>query len=118
MQINDDDSGLNDLFGRYRSACPEAEPGETFMADIWQRIEERRNFRFAFQQLARPLMAVSAILVVLLLILNLVSNQHARLTSPSYVDALMAEHTAEKTDYTEAVRGVAAPGEGPEAHRQ
>lgn len=100
-----DDSGLDDLFARYRSACPEPEPSANFMPGIWRRIESRHTFRFVFQQLARPLMAGSAALVVLLLILNIVSSQHARLSDPSYVDALLADHTAEKTYYTEAIRG-------------
>jgi hypothetical protein len=74
------------------------------MPAVWRRIESRRSFRHVFQQFARPLMAGSAALVVLLLILNIVSSQPARLSAPTYVDALLAEHTAEKTYYTEAIR--------------
>ena len=103
--MTNNDSGLDDLFASYRSACPEPDPGANFMPGLWHRIESRHSFRFVFQQLARPLMAGSAALVVLLLILNIVSSQHARLSDPSYVDALMADHTAEKTYYTEAIRG-------------
>jgi hypothetical protein len=99
------DSGLNDLFERYRLACPEPEPDANFMPAVWRKIEARRSFRLVFAQLARPLMAGSAALVVLLLILNIVSNEHTRLSSQSYVDSLLAEHTAEKTYYTEAIRG-------------
>lgn len=73
------------------------------MPTLWQRIESRHSFRFVFERLARPLMAGSAALLLLLMILNFVANQHTRLTAPSYVDALLAEHTAEKTYYTEAV---------------
>ncbi len=104
--------GLNDLFQKYRAACPDVEPGANFMPGIWQRIESRHSFRFVFQQIARPLMAGSAALVLLLLLLNIVSSQHTRLTAPSYVDALMADHTAEKTYYTEAIRS------GPSAEEQ
>ena len=103
--MTNNDSGLDDLFANYRSACPEPEPSANFMPGIWRRIESRHSFRFVFQQLARPVMAGSAALVVLLLILNMVSSQQARLSDPSYVDALMADHTAEKTYYTEAIRG-------------
>ena len=102
--MTNNDSGLNDLFAKYRSACPEPEPSANFMPGIWRRIESRHTFRFVFQQLARPVMAGSAALAVLLLILNIVSSQHARLSDPSYVDALLADHTAEKTYYTEALR--------------
>lgn len=103
--MTNNDSGLDDLFAKYRSACPELEPSQNFMPGIWHRIESRHNFRIVFQQLARPLMAGSAALVVLLLILNIVSSQHARPSDPSYVDALLADHSAEKTYYTEAIRG-------------
>lgn len=102
--MTNDDSGLNSLFERYRSACPEPEPTANFMPAVWRRIESRRSFRIVFQQLARPLMAGSAALVVLLLILNIVSSEPARLAAPTYVDALLAEHSAEKTYYTEAIR--------------
>ena len=111
--MTNDDSGLNNLFQRYRSACPDVEPSANFMPGIWQRIESRHSFRFVFQQLARGLMAGSAALVLLLLLLNLISNQPARLTAPSYVDALLAEHTAEKTYYTEAIRSATPANEQP-----
>jgi hypothetical protein len=106
---------LTSLFHKYRAACPEVEPGANFMPGIWQRIESRRSFRSVFQQIARPLMAGSAALVLLLLLLNIVSNEHTRLTAPSYVDALLADHTAEKTYYTEAIRN--APIEAPAANQ-
>lgn len=112
-----DDSGLNDLFERYRSACPEVEPSAHFMPNIWRRIESRHSFRSVFQQLARPLMAGSAALLLLLLILSLVVNQQTRLTAPSYVDALLADHSAEKTYYTEGIRGT-VPGEQPAANHR
>ena len=100
-----DDSKLDNLFQSYRRACDEPEPSANFMPGVWRRIESRRSIRFIFPQLARPLMAGSAALIVLLLILNLFSGPQARLSDPSYVDALMADHTAEKTYYTEALRG-------------
>jgi hypothetical protein len=102
--MTNEDSGLNGLFERYRSACPEVEPSPNFMPRIWERIELRHSFRISFAHVARSLMAGSAALVLLLLLLNLVVGQHTRLTSPSYVDALLADHTAEKTFYTESIR--------------
>lgn len=111
--MTNDDSGLNNLFERYRSACTEIEASVNFMPSIWQKIEARHSFRFVFQRLARPLMAGSAALVLLLLILNLVSGQHTRLTAPSYVDALLADHTAEKTYYTEAIRDTTSQDDRP-----
>ena len=115
--MTNDDSGLNSLFQRYRSACPDVEPSANFMPNVWRRIESSHSFRFVFQRLARPLMAGSAALVLLLLILNLVAGQYARLTAPSYVDALLAEHTAEKTYYTEAIRNLPSTVEEPAGHQ-
>jgi hypothetical protein len=87
------------------------------MPTIWQRIESRHSFRFVFQRLARPLMAGSAALLLLLVILNMVSSEQPRLTAPSYVDALLADHSAEKTYYTEAIRSVPSANERPAIYR-
>ncbi|HZS55769.1 MAG TPA: hypothetical protein VFA65_15315 [Bryobacteraceae bacterium] len=115
--MTNDDSGLNDVFQRYRSACPDVEPSANFMPGIWQRIESRHSFRIVFQQLARPLMAGSAALLLLLVILNIVSSQQTRLTAPSYVDALLADHSAEKTYYTEAIRSAPSANERPAVYQ-
>jgi hypothetical protein len=110
--MTNDDSQLNDLFQRYRAACPDAEPGVNFMPEIWQKIETRHSFWFLFQRLARTAATASAALCLLLLVLNFISSGQAHLLAPTYVDALMADHTAEKTYYTEAIRGT-APSEAP-----
>ncbi len=62
-------------------------------------------------------MTASAALCLLLLVLNFVSTSQSRL-APTYVDLLMADHTAEKTYYTEAIRSTPTADEAPEAvHR-
>ena len=104
MEIRDDNGGLDALFQRYRAACPEMDPGVNFMPEVWQRIEARHSFRFVFERLGRSVMAASAALCLLLLVLNLLAGSSARWMAPSYMDALMADHTAEKTYYTEAIR--------------
>ena len=116
--MTNEDSGLNNLFQRYRSACPDVEPSSNFMPKIWERIESRYSFRGVFAHVARSLMAGSAALLLLLLLLNFVAGQHTRLTTPSYVDALLADHTAEKTFYTEGIRAVSSPAEGVTAAHQ
>ncbi len=114
--MTNDDSGLNTLFERYRSACPDVDPSANFMPALWQKIEARHSFRFVFEQWAKPLMAGSAALVLLLLVLNFVSGPHARLAAPSYVDALVAEHSAERTYYTESIRDATLPSDEHQAH--
>ena len=92
-----DELELDEFFQTYRAACPEVEPGRNFMPNLWQRIESRQNFWFVFQRLVA---------------LNVSSSQQA--TRGSYTDALMAEHTAEKVYYTEAIRSWPNSGDVPE----
>lgn len=101
--IDQDESGLDQLLGRYRSACPEIEPGPQFMPKLWQKIDSRRSFWSVFDTLARSAMAGCAALALLLLALNLVNPQQIPISSPSYTDALVADHSAEKTYYAESV---------------
>lgn len=100
------DEPLNHLLHRYRSACPDLEPGPRFMPGLWQRIENRRSFWVSFQELGRGAMTASAALCLLLLLLNFVTGPRTQLLPPTYADALAAEHTAEKIYYTEALRSV------------
>lgn len=104
----DDESRLDEFFRKYRAACPEVEPGANFMPGIWQKIEARHNFWFIFQGLARTTAAASAALCLLLLVLNLVAAPAAHLPAPTYMDALIADHSAERLYYTEAIRSTPA----------
>ena len=72
------------------------------MPTLWQKIEARRSFWWVFQAFARTAMAGCAALALLLLALNLVGPQQG-LPSPSYTDALVADHSAEKMYYAESV---------------
>jgi hypothetical protein len=97
-----DDLQLDEFFQTYRAACPDVEPGRNFMPNLWQRIEARQTFWFVFQRLAKTATAACGALCLLMLALNLYSPRQASIGS--YMDALMADHTAEKTYYTEAIR--------------
>jgi hypothetical protein len=96
-----DDVELDEFFQTYRAACPEVEADKNFMPNLWQRIEARQNFWFVFRRVARTASAGCGALCLLLLALNVFSPQQS---VESYMDALMADHTAEKTYYTEAIR--------------
>jgi hypothetical protein len=100
--MNNDESGLKELFQSYRAACPDIEAGALFMPSLWQKIEARRSFWWVFQGFARTAMAGCAALALVLLALNLVDTQQGPF-SPSYTDALMADHSVEKTYYAESV---------------
>lgn len=99
--MNNDESGLDSLLKSYRAACPDVEAGPLFMPTLWQKIEARHSFWWVFQGLARTAMAGCAALALLLLALNLVGTQGLR--SPSYTDALVADHSAERMYYAESV---------------
>jgi hypothetical protein len=100
----DDDSRLDALFQRYRVACPDVDPSANFMPIMWMKIESRRSFWFVFQKLAQTAMTACAALCLVLVLLNVYSASQVLLSIPTYTDALMAEHTAEQTDFTEAIR--------------
>jgi hypothetical protein len=101
--MNNDESGLNELFQSYRAACPEVEASAVFMPRLWQKIELRHGFWPIFQGLARTAMAGCAALALLLLALNFAGPQQMTNLAPSYTDALVADHSAEKTYYAESV---------------
>ena len=100
----DDDSRLDALFQRYRAACSDVEPSPNFMPRLWMKIEARHSFWFVFHRMARTAMTACAALCLLLVVLNVYSASQALVLAPTYTDALMADHTAESTDYTEAIR--------------
>ena len=110
--MTSDDSELNKLFQDYRDACPDVEASANFMPALWQKIESRHNFWFVFQRFGRSFMTASAALCLLLLVLNFVSASGGRVSLLSfYTDALMDDHTAEQTYYTEAIHNTPAPYE-------
>jgi len=109
----DDESQLDSLFASYRAACPEVEPSANFMPELWAKIEARHSFWSVFQKLAKGMTAASAALCLLLLVLNIVFTPQPHLGTPSYTEALMADHTAEKVDYTEAIRSTPTAEELP-----
>ena len=96
---------LDELFVRYRAACPEVEASANFMPALWSRIERRSSFPFVFERLTRVFMAGAAAACLVLTVLTAFPRQHAPTPVPAtYADALYADSSAEKTYYTEAVR--------------
>jgi hypothetical protein len=107
-----DDDRLGELFQRYASACPDIEPSVNFMPRLWQKIEVRHSVGSVFERLARTGMAAAAALCLLLLVLNLVFAPRPSAVQ-TYTDALMADHSAERTYYTEAIRSAPSRDEAP-----
>ena len=95
-----DERSLDELFERYRTACPDVDPGPNFMPLLWQKIEARHGFWFTFVRFGRGALTASAALCLLLVVLNLSSTPQVM---ASYTDAILAETSAEQTYYTEAI---------------
>jgi hypothetical protein len=110
--MSGEDTRLDELFQSYRASCPDIEPSANFMPNLWQKIDARRGFWPVFERLARPGMAAAALLCLLLLALNFISASH-RAIAPTYTDALMEEHSAEQTYYTEAILSTPTPAQAP-----
>ena len=104
--MRDENIDLERMFQSYRGACPDVEPSPGFMPALWKKIEARQSFWSVFGRSGKLATTVSAVLCLLLLALNLLAPSHPRMVAPTYADALMADHSAEKTDYTEAIRRV------------
>lgn len=109
---------LDEFFEEYRAACGDPEPGANFMPVLWQKIEARQNFWWTFGRFGKTCATASAAICLLLLALNLFFSPTALNTVPTYTDALMAEHSAEKTYYAEAIRTSPAPPPAQAAPRQ
>jgi hypothetical protein len=114
----DGDNRLDEFFQRYRAACPEVEPTSNFMPVLWDRIESRRGFAFTFERMAKPAMTFFAALCLLLLMLNVAGTGPGNVAPATYADALAADSTAEKTDYTEAIVSSPNGSQAPQELRQ
>jgi hypothetical protein len=102
--MTNDESRLDDLFRRYRDACPEVEPSAKFMPALWRKIESRQSFWSVFERLGGLITAASAVLCLLLLALTIAGPPSPHTLAATYADALMADHSVEKTYYAEAIR--------------
>jgi hypothetical protein len=100
---NDDDARLDELLRSYRAACPDVEASSNFMPGVWQKIESRHSFWFVFQRFARTATTGCAAICLLLVVLNFASAPHNSRATATYTDALLADHSAEKTYFTEAI---------------
>jgi hypothetical protein len=79
--------GLSRLFAAYRDACPEPEPGETFMPRLWEKIEARRIRSSGLKRLARGIITTAAAVSLAMGILLIVPHHR---TSPTYLELLAA----------------------------
>lgn len=60
------DQQLDELFGQYRAACPDVEPGANFMPGVWARIDARRKSEQGILRWANSFAMAAALLVMVL----------------------------------------------------
>jgi hypothetical protein len=97
------DDKLDALWTEYRDACPDPEPGASFMPGMWQRIEARRNANVSiFRHFAQWCVTATIALTLLIAAVLIPKFQSNPVYSASYVDVLSAEHS---TDYVDLLAG-------------
>jgi hypothetical protein len=102
---------LDQLFVRYREACPDIETGPEFLPAVWQRIESRRGFWPAFEHLARFALTMCAFACLLFALLDFTGERHSMFNEQTYVDALAADQSSEATFYADAMHANPTPFE-------
>jgi hypothetical protein len=107
MEPNDTSPGdaLDDLFVRYRAACPDVEASAAFMPGLWQRIDARRSFVWRLRHYARGLVTVAAAVCLAVGILgSMMAPQVNPVYMQTYVEALDADESAETLAYADVIR--------------
>jgi len=101
MSDNNLDRKLDALFVSYRHACPEVEPGASFMPNLWQKIEARQSVPMAVRRLSQVFVSMAAALCLLMTAITFVLSSQTHGTSSSYVEALDAEQSMETLAYAD-----------------
>lgn len=95
---------LDELFARYREACPDPLPGSNFMPALWRRIDARRSSRFRLLRLSRLFLSAATGIWLVLVGVLLLPAPRAERAPASYVDALAASPDGDLWTYAEASR--------------
>lgn len=97
------DAQLSAMFAEYRAACPDPEPSADFMPAMWRRIEARRVATVSvFRHWAQVCVMATLALTVLIGAVLIPRFQNDPASNPSYVEALMSEHSS---DYIQMLAG-------------
>ncbi len=94
------DDGMNDnldsLWARYREACPDREASASFMPQLWDRIEARRNAMSSswFRMWAEVWLVATVTLAIVMGAFLIPRFQNPPAYQASYVDVLAAADSA------------------------
>jgi len=83
---------LDPLWAEYRAACPDPEPSASFMPQMWQRIESRRNAMSSawFRLWAKVWVVATVALAIIMGAILIPRLQNPPAYQASYVDVLVA----------------------------
>jgi hypothetical protein len=103
--MHEEHDALNDLFTRYRAACPEPDASAGFMPGLWQRIDARRSFAFRLRMYARGLATVAAAICLAVGIFGTAFNTAVNpFYTQTYIDALDAENSPETLAFADVIQ--------------
>jgi hypothetical protein len=94
------DEPIQALFAAYREACPDPEPSQDFMPQLWQRIEASRSFSSHLKRLAQGIITAAAAAALLM---GIYLTRPEPNSPPSYLETLAAGQTHDNLADTEIV---------------
>jgi hypothetical protein len=105
----DQDTELDQLFTRYRSAVPDPPASVNFMPGLWRKIEARQIFVLRVKKLTQVFVAAAAAICLFLgIVLQVPVSTNGPIVRGNYVDVLADANPAEnlaavgiRVDYTE-----------------
>ena len=95
---------LDRLFRAYHDACVAPEPGVNFMPGLWQKIESRQKFSFAFRRVARGFVTAAIAATLVMAVYLAAPHNVSSVYTTTYIDVLDASHNAETPDIYEMIR--------------
>jgi anti-sigma-K factor RskA len=93
------DDKLDALWAEYRAACPDPEPGASFMPVLWQKIEARRTETTSvFRHMAEAWALAALALALILAVLAPRLHRETVYSANTYVEVLDNAHSNDAQD--------------------
>jgi anti-sigma-K factor RskA len=93
------DDKLDTLWAEYRAACPDPEPGASFMPNLWQKIEARRvETTSVFRHMAQAWAVAALALALILAVLAPRLHRETTYSANTYVEVLDNAHSNDAQD--------------------
>jgi anti-sigma-K factor RskA len=93
------DDKLDALWAEYRDACPDTEPGASFMPNLWQKIEARRvETTSVFRHMAEAWAVAALAIAMILAVLAPRLHREMIYSANTYVEVLDNAHSNDAQD--------------------